>query len=572
MNIKPAFKIVLSVVLLYWFGLHDGLCQRPIDVGEVRVVAPFKPVVGEAKKILDNPAFDETPIAKPVFQYSVLPLMMATTFELEPIAAVRMRGEPLDRIYNGHFRAGLGNYTTPFGEFFYNSLRSNDYVMGLRIRHHSSSSTIRDYGYSGFSDNLAHVFGKRYFGTNTFEGSLRYERNVLHYYGFRPGDFEGDPILGPIVQGITRDDIRQRLNRIDATMNFKSHHADSSRFIYHAGFGYGTINDLFNASEHGLRFNGSLGREISSPLQFFDHLFLKVDAGVNYYLTQRSIDTSSTAVVRFAPGFIARVGNDLKIHAGLAVNVQSDTASHARFHPYLGFDVQLLENNLSVYGSIKGGLQQHSLSSIFGDNPFVTSSAPLGFMNNRFEITGGINGAFNENLSVRFSVTNATIGNYAFFVTDTASMFDNSFTLAFDDIRRLQVRGELFAQIGPRFQARLSACLSDYSLNNELRPWHLPTTEVTFNARYNIQDKIIITADIFGRNATFGRTFDALNNVVPVKLHDLHVDGNIGLEYRYTKILSFFLNLSNIGNRPLDRWLNFPTQRFHFLAGATLSF
>jgi len=572
MKIQLLVRIFLCVGLVSWFVHPASFGQRPLDVGEVKVVAPFKPAIGEAAKVKENPEFDETPIPKPSFQYTVIPLKIPTSFELEPIAAVRMRGEPLDKLYRGRFRAGMGNYTTPFGEFFYNSLRSNKYVLGLHMKHLSSSATLRDHAFSGFSDNFAKVFGKRYFGTNTLDGSLKYERNVLHYYGFRPDDLAGDPILGPIVQETSREDIRQRFNRLDANLEIKSHHTDSTRFIYQAQFGYGTMNDLFKASEHRLRFNGSVGREVSLPLRFFEHFFIKADAGVDYYLTRRGIDSSNTGVVHFAPGIVARVGNDLKIHGGLAINVQADTASYARFHPYFGFDVQLLENNLSLYGNIQGGLQRHSLISLVSENPFVTTSAPLGFMNNRFEITGGINGAFSENLSVRFSVTNATIDNFAFFVNDTAAIFGNTFTLAFDNIRRLQVRGELFAQIGPGFQARLSACLSDYTLNYEIRPWHLPTTEVAFNARYNIQDKIIVTADIFSRNATFGRTFDALNNPVPEKLHQVHVDGNLGLEYRYTKILSFFLNFSNIGNRPLERWLNYPSQRFQFMAGATLSF
>ncbi|HSV88195.1 MAG TPA: hypothetical protein VLH61_06090 [Bacteroidales bacterium] len=572
MNIQAATKIILPVGFLFCLGLADVIGQRPLDIEEIRVVAPYKPAIGEATKIMSNPQFDETPIAKPSFQYTINPLKMATSFEIEPITAVRMRGEPLDRLYRGHFRAGMGTYITPFGELFFNSLRSNEYVMGLHFRHLSSSGKIRDYGHSGFSDNFAQVFGQRFIGTNTLDGSLTYERNILHYYGFRPGDFAGDIVMEPIVQGITPKDIRQRFHRFNAAIGIKSHHADSTKFIYNAGFGYGTITDLFNASEHEIRFDGNLGREINSPLRFVDQLFLNVAAGVDYYLTRRTIDSSSTAIVHFSPGFIARVGDHLKLNAGLAINVQSDTASYARFHPHLSFDIQLLEKSLSVYGSIKGGLQRHSLASLTKENPFINTSAPLGFMNNRLEITGGINGAFSENLSVRFSVTNSAIDNFAFFVTDTATLLNNTFTLAFDNIRRLQVRGELFAQVGPRFQARISACISDYTLNNEIRPWHLPTTEIAFNARYNIQDKIIITADVFSRNTTFGRTFDPLGNPVPKKLHDFHVDGNLGLEYRYTRILSFFMNFSNVGNRPLQRWLNYPTQRFHFMAGATLSF
>ena len=110
-------------------------------------------------------------------------------------------------------------------------------------------------------------------------------------------------------------------------------------------------------------------------------------------------------------------------------------------------------------------------------------------------------------------------------------------------------------------------------MENELKPWHLPTTEISLSARYNIQDNIIFTLDVFGRDATFARTFDQTGtNVIPLQLHDLHLDANLGFEYRFNHIFSFFANFSNIGNRSLERWINYPTKRFHFMAGATLSF
>jgi len=49
-------------------------------------------------------------------------------------------------------------------------------------------------------------------------------------------------------------------------------------------------------------------------------------------------------------------------------------------------------------------------------------------------------------------------------------------------------------------------------------------------------------------------------------------DANIGLEYRYTKKLGFFLNFNNIANYRYYRYNNYPTQRLGFMGGLSYSF
>jgi hypothetical protein len=46
---------------------------------------------------------------------------------------------------------------------------------------------------------------------------------------------------------------------------------------------------------------------------------------------------------------------------------------------------------------------------------------------------------------------------------------------------------------------------------------------------------------------------------------------NLSAEYRYTKILSFWLKLNNISFSKYYEWAYFPTQRFMFLLGFTYS-
>jgi len=547
--------------------------QQPARTDEVRVVAPFKPAVMDATKISENPKTEDAAIAKPEFNYEIRHRITDIHFELEPIIPARMHGEPLQRLLNGYIKGGIGTYSTPYLELFYNSLRSDTYNMGLQLRHLSSSGIIDGYGYSGFSDNLAKLHGKRFIGNHTLEAGLHYERNLLHRYGFQPNIIEQNPVLAPILENITREDLLQIFNQFNAHAALGSHHGDSSKFIYQTRIEYHYLEALKKATEQNIRLSGMIGRNINFSNRYVTNTFLKLEADVDYFAAQSEVDTSNTAVVKINPSAIFTIGRNFYLEAGLAIMAQSDTASYGRLFPHLSFNAHLIENLLIIHGGISGGISRHSLRSLVAQNPFINTSTHLGFLTNRMEISGGIKAAFSDNVSLNFSASHAMLDNFAFFVSDTTAPFQNTFVTTFDNIIRLMVRGELITQFGRDFQAIISAALFDYNLTNQLKPWHLPTSELTFSARYNIRDRVIFTADVFGRSATYARTFNPQGNqVVPVQLQNMHIDLNLGVEYRLNPLLSLFANFSNLGNQRLERWKNYPTQGFRFMAGATLAF
>ena len=115
-----------------------------------------------------------------------------------------------------------------------------------------------------------------------------------------------------------------------------------------------------------------------------------------------------------------------------------------------------------------------------------------------------------------------------------------------------------------------------YQLDNELHPWHKPSMELTLSGNYNLRDKIVARADIFYIGKRYARAF-RYDGFAPGTITDAKelagvADINLGFEYRYTKILSAFLNFNNIGAFRYYRWDNYPTQRFNLLGGIAFSF
>jgi outer membrane receptor protein involved in Fe transport len=53
---------------------------------------------------------------------------------------------------------------------------------------------------------------------------------------------------------------------------------------------------------------------------------------------------------------------------------------------------------------------------------------------------------------------------------------------------------------------------------------------------------------------------------------DPMVDLNLGVEYRYSKVLSGFITLNNILGQRYYHWYNYPSYRFNMMLGITYSF
>ena len=49
-------------------------------------------------------------------------------------------------------------------------------------------------------------------------------------------------------------------------------------------------------------------------------------------------------------------------------------------------------------------------------------------------------------------------------------------------------------------------------------------------------------------------------------------DVNLGLEYRYNKRISAFLQLNNLASQRYMRWYNYPVQIFQVMGGVTFRF
>ncbi len=543
--------IIISLMLS--MPISALMAQSYLDSMIIISVGEYKPAIIDANKINENPIINDSTPKLPVSGYGINSKRIITGFDVEPIKPAQMVGEPLTKLYNTLVKIGMGTYTTPYGELWYNNLRSKEGLYGLRLKHLSSSATLKNYGYSGFSDNEINIYGKKFLKEHTLLGNFDFARNAVHFYGYDANMFN-----------ISKDLTLQRFNLFTGNAQLISHYADQKRYNHDVKLSYYNVADNYKASENNIKAAGFVQTQVNKEL-------LKVNALVDYYNYKTKLDTFNNTIIALSPNFIAK---GEKYHASLGFTATMDNFIQSKFYFYPNVDLSynVIDDIIIPYAGFTGGLQKNSFKTFSDNNPFVLSELKMVNSNKQYELYGGIKGTLSSTTSFNAIASYSNVKNMAMYINDIEGL-QNKFDVIYDDASVLNIRGEVSYQQREKLRINLRGEYFNYKMKTELRAWYKPQVEIALSANYNLQDKIIVRADLFYIDNQFAKFFvyDTPTIVITKELKGVF-DANIGLEYRYTKKTGFFLNFNNITNYRYYRWSNYPTQKLSIMGGLSYSF
>lgn len=543
-----------------FFLLGTGVYAQKTNE-DVIIIDAYKPTISDAFKLNENPKISDTIVKMPELNYSIMSKTIQTSFDIEPIKPAKMIGEPLTKLYKSYIKLGFGNKTTPLGEVYLNNLRSTNQTIGFYYKHLSSSGKIKDYAFPGFSDNTASIFASRYTKTHTLSADINYSRNVVHYYGYKPKELLNDTL--------DKEDIRQRFLKVGGELNYFSTYADSAKKLNHSlRFKYYNLSDIYDAMEDYIYFKGNINKKIKflSNRNFEKQVF-GVNTIVDLYNDNRPSDTLMEGTVKLQP-YISANYDILRIKAGLNIVFEVTDNSKAKINPDLGIDLNMVNNVFLIFAGYRSDQYKNNLIDLANENPFINTELPLCFSNKKSELFGGIKGSISSYLSYNASISKARIENMPLFVNDTSDVLQNKFTATYDTVKVFNTHAEIAYQKAEKYKLVLTTNLYQYVTSNELEAWHKPNMDIKLAFNYNLKNKIVSKVEIFAFNRVYAKSYNSAREVVPLTLKGT-VDVNLGLEYRYSKILSGFLNFNNIGAAKYQRWNNYPSYRFTIMGGIT---
>jgi len=560
MNIS---KNILSLLIAFIVLSSSSFSQTKLSVDSTTIFTEtvFQPFLTDAFKIKANPSIKDTNKIIPQLKYAFLNKQVPVTFNIALIKAAKIKGEPLIKLYRGYTKIGFGSNATPLAEIYYNSKRSKNYSFGFAAKHFSSRGLASN-NYSGFSDNELGVFGKQFTKEFTLYGNLGYNRNVNHYYGF--SDQNAAIINSP-------DDIRQELDKLNVAFSLTRNFTDTSQYDYSFDVAYHNINDLFQVSENHIELDGKLSKYHKNELY-------AIGVEMNYNKLINSLNQDRNLVLGLNPHISTSTDKwQFQVGIGLYLNSYPDTKFH--FYPKAEFKYNVVEQIIIPYLGIKGGLISNNLNNFYQENPFInTQLLTTQNSNEKYNFYGGIRGNLSSKITFNTSFSQQKIEGMPLYVKDFNNLIENKFILIYDTVNFSKLTGELAYQKLEKFKILVSANYYNYKPRNEIKAWHKPNFKLSLSGVYDLSDKIVVRADLFHFSKQYAKMLTTVttNNTITFNEEAKELKGvfdiNIGLEYRYTKKLSAFIQLNNITSSPYKRWDDYPTQKFGILGGLTYSF
>lgn len=546
-------KKLIIVCLVALSGILHA--QNDLSIVAVGNVSPLtKEVVTKESDVAKT---KDTTLPAPQFTYTLQTKRYLTDVKIDTIKPAKLGNEPVQKLYRTYARLGVGNYSSLYGEFSVMSLRSKTGAWGAHVRHFSAGGGPKDVAgdYSGFNQQDVNLYGKRFLKKHVLYGAFDYDRDAVFNYG------SVSP-FSSFEKGATR----QYYNYFAPSMRLQSHYTDSTAINHDIGLRYYHLADRYEVKEDNVKLDATLGRYIRT-----EHL--SVDFGVDYNHNAGATDSASNTIVKLQPTFSAS-GNKFQAAIGIGMVYESVDAGAMYFYPQASFSYDIINHILVPYVTLGGYLERNSFRSLTLENPFLLNTEAFHLKNtqHKYELAAGLRGSLTKDLAYDVRASRYDLVNAPFFVNTTGAqdIFQNKFAVVYDNASVINVHGQLEWQQFEKVRLVAAGDWYRYNMDVEAHPWHTPTLRLSLIGEYNLRDKILARTQLYYLNGQYakipqGTAFES------VTLKGL-VDVNIGLEYRYTKFLSLFLNVNNIAAQRYQRWYAYPTQKFNVLGGLTYTF
>ncbi len=521
--------------------------QDTLRTDVVDVVKAFKPTLSESMKIQSNPNPEIPETKKPTITYTIPEKRMEGIPTLYTIKPLSLGTALLPKLKNNYTKLGYGTYNTPLIETYLMSGRNRKVQGGFFLKHLSSNPE----GDRSFSNNTVYAFGKKYLTGGMVGGDLYFYRNAVNLYGVNR---EGTTI--------SEDDILNKFEVVDAKVTYQNILKDTSKFSFKTDVGFAHFLTNRKETENDFKLNGLFGKRINgNPLD--------VKVGINLLGLHTNAGDYNRTFVDINPRYRLNM-NALYINLGFNSTFFGDSnATKFYFFPVVEAGYTLIPGGLTTFVGITGNLQRNTYRSISTENPFVRSIA-LDNTLNKFELFGGFKGIISPQSSFQLRASLMNMQNMFFFAGDSTQYNSQAVVVDRGNASVFNFCAELNHEFDNKFLFGFVMNYNHYSLTIDA-PFSRPTFTTQWNIGYNMGDKFLWRLQAHTMNKRDTRVLLANNRYTDSTLKGF-VDLNLGLDYRYTKNVSLFVQLNNLTNNQYERWVNLPVYGFNVLGGLTVSF
>ncbi|MGB1317033.1 MAG: hypothetical protein ACPG5W_02435, partial [Flavobacteriales bacterium] len=416
-------KLSLLLTLATSVVLAQNEEEKLPDSLRFTVRKDYRPDTRDAKKHAVQPELEKDTVVLPEMQYEVLPKQPEIANEMEPMKAVRLGKEPLSKLYNGYLKVGFGNYTMPYAEASFSSLRHKKYQAGGFARYHASFAKLEGKPF-GFTDAGVSVFGKYLMKHHVLSADIEYDLDQNYYYGYDASEMQ-----------LPKDSINQVFHHVKGALSLRTQQGKKPKIFDFAELYYSHTLDRFQNQEGRASLNGG----VVIPVRKHS---VRVRSTMDMFHNQSPVSGIDDNILFSLESEFKLRKKRWGIDAGFGLFVDGrKTYVKPILTPILRMHYFLAQDMVRFYVNATGGVERNGLRSISEINPYAHTDILRTNTYERLNVEGGFKGNIFRILGFDLSVAEIINQNQVFFVNDPSDEAGLKFTPEYHDTRITRFKG-----------------------------------------------------------------------------------------------------------------------------------
>jgi hypothetical protein len=276
--------------------------------------------------------------------------------------------------------------------------------------------------------------------------------------------------------------------------------------------------------------------------------------------------SSKNNLFYFEPSIhLKEAGFNIEIGAAIYQEFGDNNLFH--IYPNVSVNYRLEELDAIIYAGLNGRIKKNSLRDFYVENPFLGTNLQMLNTNEKINLLAGIRGKIDLKNTYQVNIEHKSLSRAVYFVANNDAF--RTYDVVYDGPNASQTEIHLDYTHQSSEKLRIFAAFKHtfYNVDTIKFAWHRPASIFSLGTNYNIANKFLIDAQLFSYSKMQGREVNG--NARNIKGG---VDLNLGIDYRYSKIISIYLNLNNVLNYKRETFNYYNGLGFQALLGASFRF
>lgn len=547
MRSNNLFQVFLPVLcfLLIVSGGNLAAQDKRSKKEEISITSSFKPSIVKTGKLEFQAEAPPKDTSNYKLTYPTVPIQFTTpmsSFVIKPLSFyANEKQQDNEAIYA---KIGFGNLSTPFASLGFTSRKSKEQFTA-NADHISSVGKLEDQQYAHSSLNLGY---KNTIAENRIARVYAgYDRQGYRLYGF---DHARNP-------GLPSADLRQNFNNFHLGAKYDHLSGENGSMTLMPEI----RADFLTAS----RAQSEFALTLAFPISYKINETLKAGIGVDAQMAslKKGTQTNQSAALVQVPLSFEYSASSFNVKGSIIPVLKS---SKIKFVPNLQLDYLVGVTGLKLKAGVENKLDINSLHKLYVINPFLVSPDSLTIFQ-QTDYYAGVEWLSAKGLQLKFNGGYTVFNDLPLFLNAEGSGKEMK-VLNEAQLNAIHLAGEVNYTFTPEMEFRSS--INVYAFQNQ----------ATYSAAYGLLP-LELKFGLFWKpfkglttrvNADLWRGALSRSPGMPEKRLKDAADINLGVDYKLNKKWALWVDLNNIANIQYQRWNQYDSFGFNFIAGLRYSF